>query len=103
MTKTLHNFMLVSEFPPLTSNLKKVHYNTCTDVNLSQKQFTLTIFPLAKAFGVSFSCQIWYSLLAPVSRYWAKSQTGVFLISGFLVNPLSKEIAKTSEPVMILT
>ena len=31
MTKTLHNFMLVSEFPPLTSNLKKVHYNTCTD------------------------------------------------------------------------
>ena len=44
-------------------------------------------------------CQIWYSLLAPISRYWAKLRQDFWTS----VNPLLKEIVITPESVMILT
>ena len=44
-------------------------------------------------------CSIQYSYLAQVTRYWA----WVFLISGFLVNPLQTKIVITLQPVMLLT
>ena len=48
------------------------------------------------------SYQIWHSLLAPVSNYWAKLRRGSsdFQISG---QPVMKRINITTEPVMILT
>ena len=38
----------------------------------------------------------------PSLQILGKAQMGVFTISGFMVNPLKKEIVITTEPVMIL-
>ena len=48
------------------------------------------------------SYQIWYSLLAPVAKYWAKFRrvSPDFQTSG---KPLMKRINITTEPVMKLT
>ena len=43
------------------------------------------------------------SLTHPSLQISGKTQTGVFPISGFLVNPLEKKIVITPELVMILT
>ena len=42
-------------------------------------------------------------LTRPSLQILNKTQTGVFPISGFLVNPLQREIVINPEPVMILT
>ena len=41
-------------------------------------------------------------LTHPSLQILGKTQTGVFQISGFLVNPLRKKIAITPEPVNVL-
>ena len=43
------------------------------------------------------------SLTSPSPQIFKKTQTGVFLISGFLLNPLQRQIFIGLEPVMLLT
>ena len=53
-------------------------------------------------------CIVWVlvntiSLTSPSLQILGKTQTSMFLISGFLVNPLERKIVMTLKPVMILT
>ena len=43
------------------------------------------------------SCQIWYSLLAPVSRYWAKLRRGYFRYPDFWSIPYKKKLSSVTK------